>query len=224
MADETPAPRRLTRKGQETRKRILDVAGDLILKQGVGGTQIDDVRRSAGVSGSQMTHYFEDKHRLVREVIACQADNTLESHRHPDLGRLDSFEAWHRWAEMIVERQTGRGFRGGCEFGSLAGQLVESEPDLRADLAAGYERWLDLFREGLRLMRHRGYLIPAADPDVLADALLAALQGGLLLAQTLRRADPLRDSLQAAVAHLETFAAASNDDGREARDEEARGR
>ena len=41
----------------------------------------------------------------------------------------------------------------------------------------------------------------------LANALLAALRGGLLLAQTLRRAEPLRDSLRAAVAHLETFAA-----------------
>jgi hypothetical protein len=56
-------------------------------------------------------------------------------------------------------------------------------------------------------MRDREELIPEADPDALADALLAALQGGLLLAQTLRRVDPLRDSLQAAVAHLETFAA-----------------
>jgi TetR/AcrR family transcriptional regulator, transcriptional repressor for nem operon len=207
MADETEAPRRLTRKGQETRTRILGVAADLILKQGVAGTQIDDVRRSAGVSGSQMTHYFDDKHTLVRNVIAWQAENTLASHRHPALGRLDSFEAWRLWAEMIVERQTERGFRGGCEFGSLAGQLVETEPDLRADLAAGYERWLSLFREGLRLMRDRGDLLPTADPDVLAGALLAALQGGLLLAQTLRRAEPLRDSLQAAVAHLETYAA-----------------
>ena len=207
MADEIAAQRRLTRKGQETRQRILDVAADLILKQGVAGTQIDDVRRSAGVSGSQMTHYFEDKHTLVREVITCQAQNTLESHRHPALGRMDTFEAWCLWAEMIVERQAGRGFRGGCELGSLAGQLVESEPDLRADLAAGYERWLDLFREGLRVMRDRGDLIPEADPDALADALLAALQGGLLLAQTLRRAEPLRDSLQAAIAHLKTFAA-----------------
>src|ERR1700742_2299369 len=197
MADETPAPRRLTRKGQETRKRILDVAADLILKQGVGGTQIDDVRRSAGVSGSQMTHYFRDKHTLIQDVIAWQADNTLADHQHPDLGRLDSMQAWHRWADMIVENQTGRGFQGGCEFGSLAGQLVESEPDLRPDLAAGYEQWLRPVRPGPRLMHDRGDLVPSADPDALAGALLAALQGGLLLAQTLRRADPLRDSLQA---------------------------
>jgi TetR/AcrR family transcriptional regulator, transcriptional repressor for nem operon len=50
-------------------------------------------------------------------------------------------------------------------------------------------------------MHDRGDLVPDADPEALADALL----GGLLLAQTLRRPAPLRDSLQAAVAHLETF-------------------
>jgi len=209
MPDSTKAAGHLTPKGQETRKRILATAADLILKQGVAGTQIEDVRRAAGVSGSQMTHYFHDKHTLIQDVIAWQAENTLEDHRHPALGRLDSIQAWHQWAEMIVERQTSRGFQGGCEFGSLAGQLVESQPALRPDLAAGYERWLDLFREGLGLMRDRGDLIPAADPDALADALLAALQGGLLLAQTLRRAEPLRDSLHAAVAYLETFAAAA---------------
>jgi TetR/AcrR family transcriptional repressor of nem operon len=205
MADGTRAEQHLTRKGQETRRRILAAAADLILKHGVAGTQIDDVRRSAGVSGSQMTHYFRDKHTLIQDVIAWQADNTLADHQHPDLGRLDSMQAWHRWADMIVENQTRRGFQGGCEFGSLAGQLVESEPALRPDLAAGYERWLALFRDGLQLMREHGDLVPEADPDTLADALLAALQGGLLLAQTLRRVDPLRDSLQAAVAHLETF-------------------
>lgn len=58
-------------------------------------------------------------------------------------------------------------------------------------------------------MRDRGDLLPAADPDVLADALLAALQGGLLLSQTLRRVGPLRGSLQAAVAHLGTYASPS---------------
>jgi AcrR family transcriptional regulator len=207
MSDATETPRRLTPKGQETRRRILATAADLILKHGVAGTQIEDVRKAAGVSGSQMTHYFQDKQTLIQDVIAWQAGNTLADHRHPALGQLDNIQAWHRWADMIVERQTGRGFQGGCEFGSLAGQLVESEPSLRPGLAAGYEQWLDLFRQGLWRMRDREELIPEADPDALADALLAALQGGLLLAQTLRRVDPLRDSLQAAVAHLETFAA-----------------
>jgi AcrR family transcriptional regulator len=83
---------------REDEVRALAGVGD---GGGAAGTQIDDVRRSAGVSGSQMTHYFDDKHTLVREVIACPAQNTLESHRHPALVRLDTFEAWHLWAEAI---------------------------------------------------------------------------------------------------------------------------
>jgi hypothetical protein len=56
-------------------------------------------------------------------------------------------------------------------------------------------------------MRARGELLPAADPDALAAALLAAMQGGMLLTQTLRDAAPLRASLDAALTHFGTFAA-----------------
>ena len=35
---------------------------------GVAGTSMDDVRRAAGVSGSQLSHYFGDKRDLIREV------------------------------------------------------------------------------------------------------------------------------------------------------------
>jgi AcrR family transcriptional regulator len=194
----------LTAKGRATRARILAVAADLVLTNGVAGTQIEDVRKAAGVSGSQMTHYFRDKRTLIKDVITWQADNTLQLHQSQE---LDSFAAWRQWTEMIVERQSARGFQGGCDFGSLAGQLVESDAATRADLAAGYERLLELFRRGLGTMQARGDLREDTDPDVLAHALLGALQGGLLLTQTLRQAAPLRDSLDAALAHLETFRA-----------------
>jgi quinol monooxygenase YgiN len=44
-------------------------------------------------------------------------------------------------------------------------------------------------------MRDRGDLLPAADPDSLAPALLAAMQGGMLLTQTLRDTAPPRGNL-----------------------------
>ncbi|WP_112239031.1 TetR/AcrR family transcriptional regulator [Kribbella monticola] len=196
----------LTAKGRATRARILAEAAGLVLKHGVAGTQIEDVRKAAGVSGSQMTHYFRDKRTLIKDVIAWQADRMVRLHQVPELGELDSFAAWQRWADLIVQRQAARDFQGGCDFGSLAGQLVESDAETRSDLAAGYERWLELFRSGLEMMRARGELREDADPDVLAQSLLAALQGGLLLSQTLRRADPLRNSLDAALTYLGSFA------------------
>jgi TetR/AcrR family transcriptional repressor of nem operon len=190
----------LTAKGRATRARILAVAAELILAKGVAGTQIEDVRKAAGVSGSQMTHYFRDKRTLIKDVIAWQADKMLE------LPELDSFAALQQWTAMVVERQTARGFQGGCDFGSLAGQLVESDDETRRDLVRGFERWLEAFRRGLDSMRARGDLREDADPDALAQSLLAALQGGLLLSQTLRRADPLRNSLDAALTYVGSFA------------------
>jgi hypothetical protein len=63
-------------------------------------------------------------------------------------------------------------------------------------------------------MRDRGLLRADADPDSLAHMLLAAMQGGVLLSQTLRRPEPLRDSLDAALIRLESFAVEASEDGR----------
>ncbi|WP_329484305.1 TetR/AcrR family transcriptional regulator [Kribbella sp. NBC_01484] len=194
------ADHRLTAKGHATRARILAAAADLVHRRGVAGTQLEDIRRVAGVSGSQLTHYFRDKPTLIDDVIGWQAETLLD--REP---ALDSIAAWHRWADRVVARQTARRFEGGCDFGSLAGQLAESRPETRARLAAGYQRWLDRFRTHLRTMRDNGILRPDADPDYLANTILAAMQGGALLTQTLRRPEPLRDSLNAALVTLDSF-------------------
>jgi TetR/AcrR family transcriptional regulator, transcriptional repressor for nem operon len=204
QADITP---RLTAKGQATRERILRTAAGLLLRRGVAGTGIDDVRAAAGVSGSQMTHYFRDKQHLVKDVIAWQMESVLSQHRAPELGELDSFAALRLWADLHIQRQVERDCQGGCSFGSLAGQLVESDPETRTDLASGFTQWLELFRHGFTLMRDRGDLISAADPDSLAPALLAAMQGGMLLTQTLRDTAPLRASLDAALTYVGTYAA-----------------
>ena len=58
-----------TRKGQETRQRIIDATTDLIFERGVGEVSLDDVRAATGTSKSQLYHYFVDKGQLVHAVI-----------------------------------------------------------------------------------------------------------------------------------------------------------
>ena len=52
-------------------------------------------------------------------------------------------------------------------------------------------------RAGLQAMYESGRLVPHADPDALAMAILAAMQGGLLLTQLNRDTRPLEQSLDA---------------------------
>jgi TetR/AcrR family transcriptional regulator, transcriptional repressor for nem operon len=207
MADDKAVPvARLTAKGRATRARIVAAAAALVFERGVAGTSIEDVRQAAGVSGSQMTHYFPDKRSLIRSVVAWQADAVAELHRHPALGHLDSLDALQGWADLIVAGQRQAGCRGGCSFGSLVSPLAETDADTRADLAAGFERWKGLLRDGLAAMRDRGGLRPDADPDELALGLLAAMQGGMLLTQAQRDTRPLEAALGGMLAHVRSFA------------------
>jgi TetR/AcrR family transcriptional regulator, transcriptional repressor for nem operon len=191
----------LTAKGRATRARIVDAASELVFTHGVAHTTMEDVRRAAGVSGSQLSHYFADKAALVRAIVAAQADFTIAQHQAPELGELDTIERLELWARLNVERQRELGCVGGCRLGSLAGELLaeSDDDDHRACLRDGFERWLELFRHGLTLMRERGDLRPDADPDDLALTLLTALQGGILLTQTLRDTRPLEVALAGAL-------------------------
>jgi TetR/AcrR family transcriptional regulator, transcriptional repressor for nem operon len=200
------APARLTPKGRATRERIVRTAADLIERRGVVGTSIDDVRQAAGVSGSQMTHYFQDKRALVRAVIAWQADTTIEFHQRPELGRLNTFEALDLWAKLNIARQRELDCEVGCGFGSLAGELAGTDVETRAELAEGFIRWETLFREGLTDMRDRGDLRPDADPAELAAGLLAALQGGMLLTRTTRDIRHVEAALKTAVDYVRSYA------------------
>jgi AcrR family transcriptional regulator len=195
----------LTPKGRATRERIVEAAAKLIYQRGVHGTNNELVRRAAGVSGSQLGHYFPDKESLVRAVIAWRADRVVTAHRIPELGGLDTFAALHLWADSWIEREEV--CRGGCSFGSLASEIIKSDLDVHGELADGFDRWEDLFREGLHAMRSHGDIAPSANPDDLAHLLMAAFQGGMLLTQAARDVAPLKAALTGAIAYVETFAA-----------------
>jgi TetR/AcrR family transcriptional repressor of nem operon len=202
MGTTTPPPRRLTRKGHETRRRIVSAAADLIFGRGVAHTTIEDVRAAADVSSSQLYHYFDDKAALVDAVIEHQTDAIVSNHERLDLSTLEGLRAWRDW---VVDYQRSNDCRGGCPIGSLGSELAESDPEARAQVAEGFKRWEATIQSGLREMHAHGRLTPDTDPDTLALALLAALQGGLLLTKIERNTKPLEaalDSMLELVARL----------------------
>jgi TetR/AcrR family transcriptional regulator, transcriptional repressor for nem operon len=199
-----PAPRRLTRKGQETRQRIVDAASALIFEQGLANTTIEDVRAAAAVSSSQLYHYFEDKPALVRAVIEHQTDTIIDGQAAFDLSSMRGLRAWRAW---VIEHQHAIDCEGGCPIGSLGGELAETDTRAREQLAEGFNRWEAAIQHGLREMKALGRLAADADPDALALALLASLQGGLLLTQIQRNTQPLEAALDAM---LELIAAKSD--------------
>src|SRR6201992_4302601 len=132
--------RRLTRRGRAPRERIVAAAAELIFERGVAETTLEDIRAAAGVSGSQVYHYFEDKQALVRAVIDHQTDAVLDA-QGAHLDRLDSMAGLRAWRDFLVEHQRRLGCRGGCPIGALGAEVAETDAVARLGAGPGVDRW-----------------------------------------------------------------------------------
>jgi TetR/AcrR family transcriptional repressor of nem operon len=192
---------RLTRKGQATRERIVAAAAGEMFERGVARTSLDEVKAAAGVSSSQLYHYFKDKHELVLAVIEHQTQAILDGQR-PLLAGLDSMQALRAWRDALVAVQRSLNCEGGCPIGTLGAELSETDPQARAKVAEGFAAWRESIADGLRALQARGELAADAEPDKLALALLAALQGGLVLTQIRRDTEPLEVVMDTMLDHV----------------------
>jgi TetR/AcrR family transcriptional repressor of nem operon len=191
-----------TARGRATRERILDSAADLIQQRGVAAVTLDDVERAAGVGRSQLYHYFDDRDDLVRSVVHSTVDKVLAA-QEPLLLEVGSLDGIDRWFGAIVANGTRQDAVGGCAIGSLAAQLSDRDDLTREAFVDAFERWEAPLIAGLRRMQESGELLPDVDVTDLADLTMAAIQGGLLLAQIRRKPDQLRLALRGARAALE---------------------
>jgi TetR/AcrR family transcriptional repressor of nem operon len=200
--DETQAPR-VTARRAATKARIVQAAANLMYVRGVNATTLDDVRQATGTSKSQLYTSFANKEELVREVIALRAGEIL-AREEQRLRRLSSFSGLVRWRTALIEVNSLQHGAYGCALGSMAGELADQDEQARVALAATFAQWERLIADGLRRMQAKGALRPEADPDRLAIGLMAALQGGYLLASTAHDIGPMEIALDMALDHIKS--------------------
>ena len=202
---ENPQPgRRLTPRGAATRARIVAAAAELMYVKGVHATTLDDVRAASNTSKSQLYNHFPDKVELVRAVVAARAAQVLDRERG-NLQRLKSFRGLVRWRDALVQRNALQHGAHGCALGAMASELADQDDLARAMLAESFAAWEELLATGLQRMRTNGALRPDADPEKLATGLMAALQGGYLLAETAHDSRPMEIALDMALDHVKSF-------------------
>jgi TetR/AcrR family transcriptional repressor of nem operon len=201
-----PNPKIMTPRGAATRARIVEAAADLVHARGVSGTSLDQIMEAGNVSKSQLYHYFADKDALMLAVIEFQTSRVV-GFQATYLDRVVSLAGLRDWRDAAVAMTRATNGWGGCPIGSLASELSDRSESARTLLARGFERWVAKLSEGLQTMRARGEIRSDADCDELATAVIAALQGGILLAQASRATRPLELALDMAIAHIARAAA-----------------
>jgi AcrR family transcriptional regulator len=192
---------KLTPKGAATRDRIVAATADLVLARGVGGTSLDEVGAETATSKGQLFHYFPGgKAELVAAIAAFQGERVLDAQR-PYLESLDTWDAWDGWRRAVLAHY-GSQQHWGCPISALAREVTGNDVERSRELSVYMDRWRGYLQTGLERMRSSGLLRPDAEPETLALSTFAALQGGLLLTQTMQSLKPLEAALDGALTNL----------------------
>lgn len=196
-----PEPK--TRRGRESRGRIVECAAELIAERGVERVGLDQVIAAAGVSKSQLYHYFADRDALIEAAVSHRCTQVLAALARL-FGGLDSLAELElrldRFVAIYEESLAG------CPVGRIAGEIAGRHEGARQEIGRAFADWEELFADLFSRLRGRGEMHPDADPAALATALLAALEGGQLISQARKDATSLRVAIAAALGYIRTFA------------------
>ncbi|MGB6207023.1 TetR/AcrR family transcriptional regulator [Mycobacterium sp.] len=168
-------------------------------QQGVRTTTLDEIGAASGVGRGQLYHFFASKADLVADVVSLQVERVIAS-MQPSFAEMSTAADVRAWCDDAVRVYASSTDPIRCPIGSLVHELDQDDGPARDALKAGFARWEALFAEGLRRVADNGGLLADTDPAMLAGGLLAAYQGGVLLADASGDVEPLRRALTALTA------------------------
>jgi AcrR family transcriptional regulator len=198
---------KLTPKGAATRDRIIQGASTEIRENGVTAT-LDDIRVRTGTSKSQLFHYFPDgREQLLLAVARYEADRVLAD-QQPQLGHLTSWASWRAWRDAVVARYREQGPQ--CPLSALTTQLGRATPGARAVVSELMHQWQAEIAAGIAAMQAAGEIAPDLDPARTAAAIVAGIQGGVVMLMSTGDTTPLESALDLSIAYLQASSAPTN--------------
>ncbi len=181
----------------DTRTRILSTARELFHGRSYADVGIKEICDLAKVQKGSFYHFFPSKQDLAMAVIDDMADDWAHGfvaeafdQNLPPLERLDyMIDAAYYWQKAAKDIE---GRMPGCLFGNLALEISTRDDVLRAKLNAVFDKASRRFHEALDQAVELGE-IPPLDSEATASAMLAFLEGIILLAKTRNDPEVIRD-------------------------------
>lgn len=180
----------------DTRQRMLETAAALFHTQGYHATGLNQLVSVGGApKGSLYFHFPGGKEQLAAEALELSATRLCDALRAVLAAADTPAAAVEAIVDLLAQNLVDLDFRGGCPLSTVALDAAAVSEPIRKACADGYASWTGAIAEALA--RHGA---DAETAERLATVALAGIEGGLLLARTMRDVAPLR----AVAAHLRT--------------------
>jgi TetR/AcrR family transcriptional repressor of nem operon len=179
---------------------LVLAAKRLLHEQGFRRTSLADVASAAGVPLGNVYYYFRTKDALAQAVIAAHESALREQFSSWEASYPDARQRLRRLVRSPLDASEGL-VRFGCPHGSLCQELEKLGPD--APLAKAASRLLAVYIDWARAQL-RAVGVPPHRARTLAASTVAAIQGAMLVAHTLRSESLLAEQLHHVERWLDT--------------------
>ena len=191
-------------RNTDTQERLVEAAGLLWHSRSYADVGVSEICEVADVRKGSFYHFFSSKQDLAVAVIDRHWKADYETILVPALATGDTPLAQLQQLMVGIVGEVGRlthdlGFMPGCPFGNLAGELSTIDGAVRERL----ERLFDSQRAALQDLLDRavsaGELPETTDTDEAARAMLAYIEGVLLMSKNANDASIVRRLLPLAL-------------------------
>ncbi|WP_071453515.1 TetR/AcrR family transcriptional regulator [Gloeomargarita lithophora] len=175
----------MTTKGEQTQRRIIEVAAELFWKNSYQGVNTHTISEVAGVNKATLYRYFASKDDLALAVIAYYGDLVVttvfaESFRVAD-DPLDCLaEIYRRVYQTALEQIGKHGISPGCPFVNLVVEMATVNPAIRQAIDHCFARFAVYYRRLVQTAKHRGISPAHLDEDQTVKALINIMNGAMV--------------------------------------------
>ena len=171
----------MTTNGEpKTSERILDVAEELVQTRGLNAMSYADIAERLGITKASLHYHYPSKADLVRALVARYSERFFSALDALEESGADSAGLVRGYAD-IYAGVLARGRM--CLCGMLASDFETLPGETQEDVAAFFtrnEEWLArVIRDGV----DSGVLAEGVEPREAAQALLAGLEGAMLVSR-----------------------------------------
>lgn len=171
--------------GSSARDKIVKAAMELFWLKGFNSTSIADLLARTQLNSGSLYHVFPSKQDVLVGVLEAYRDGIGAMLLEPAWGGVkDPIEKIFALLSFYRAALVQTDCTYGCPIGSLALELHEPDPNVRALMAANFAAWTKAIEEKLAEVGDR--LPRDLDRGALAQFVLTTMEGGVMQARTHR--------------------------------------
>jgi AcrR family transcriptional regulator len=158
-----------SRKGAQTRARLLDAARRVFERDGFLTARISDIAATAGLSQGSFYHYFDSKEQIFRELATAQEERLTAP---PDDADDDAprDDAPHAVIGQANRRYLER-YRDAAQLMGVIEQVSRYDDEVNAARAATQQHFGERAERAIRRLQREGRADKRVNPAIAADAL-----------------------------------------------------